>query len=471
MANAPLLTENGFTFRDLNKNGRLDPYEDTRLPVAERVEDLLAQMTLEEKAGLMFHTIAAVNPDGSLEPPPEGRFRAPISEQVTRFTRAELLHACRNDIDSRVHVTVMRGAAFGTHPPANRQRKLFQFMAATRTGFAAGEPAINLNESAAIPRALVFKLSRNFSPASITDCSGKPGVFNHVFNRQILDGYNIKLFNQSGCELVRSVLPLRFDLTVNSGDAEPLFVISVAAFLPSGQTALLLSQIPNFVRVFLRVFNLCAVTQGRQVRQTKINTNNLIRDWQNIDINFGAERNIKPAVSFALERDHVRPDNFWQRFCKFNFPKLWQRNNAISPLWQTDILESQRGRVVVSGSIAWIPRLFASLHAPVEMLKRLILIAQGLGEACRRWVGEPVEFRQFLQAGETAGYIDPRDRFFSALISFCAGRKRVIPQPTRCAEPFIQLALLPPIGIATNLKASLYGRHTEIVIRIFKEVK
>ena len=38
------------SFRDLNKNGRLDPYEDPRRPISERVEDLLSQMTLEEKA-------------------------------------------------------------------------------------------------------------------------------------------------------------------------------------------------------------------------------------------------------------------------------------------------------------------------------------------------------------------------------------------------------------------------------------
>lgn len=66
---APIYTAEGFTFRDLNKNGRLDPYEDSRRPIEERVEDLLAQMTLEEKAGLMFHTMIGVNPDGSLEPP------------------------------------------------------------------------------------------------------------------------------------------------------------------------------------------------------------------------------------------------------------------------------------------------------------------------------------------------------------------------------------------------------------------
>ncbi len=44
-------------FRDLNKNGRMDPYEDPSRPVDERVADLLAQMTLEEKAGLLFQTM------------------------------------------------------------------------------------------------------------------------------------------------------------------------------------------------------------------------------------------------------------------------------------------------------------------------------------------------------------------------------------------------------------------------------
>jgi beta-glucosidase len=63
---APLLEEDGLTFRDLNKNSRLDPYEDFRVPIDERVEDLLSQMTLEEKAGLMFQTMMGINKDGTL---------------------------------------------------------------------------------------------------------------------------------------------------------------------------------------------------------------------------------------------------------------------------------------------------------------------------------------------------------------------------------------------------------------------
>jgi beta-glucosidase len=58
--------DDGLRFRDLNKNGRLDPYEDPRRPIEERVEDLLTQMTLEEKAGLMFHDIIPIGQDGSL---------------------------------------------------------------------------------------------------------------------------------------------------------------------------------------------------------------------------------------------------------------------------------------------------------------------------------------------------------------------------------------------------------------------
>jgi beta-glucosidase len=52
---APLLTVDGLTFKDLDRNGKLDPYEDWRLPAEVRVADLLRRMSLEELAGLMVH--------------------------------------------------------------------------------------------------------------------------------------------------------------------------------------------------------------------------------------------------------------------------------------------------------------------------------------------------------------------------------------------------------------------------------
>jgi len=60
---APLLTVDGLTFKDLDKNGKLDPYEDWRLPAEVRVADLVQRMSLEELAGLMVHgTLPSVGP-------------------------------------------------------------------------------------------------------------------------------------------------------------------------------------------------------------------------------------------------------------------------------------------------------------------------------------------------------------------------------------------------------------------------
>ena len=62
-------SDNGQLFRDLNKNGKLDVYEDPHQPIEARVNDLENQMTLEEKAGLLFINGTIVNPDGSIDDP------------------------------------------------------------------------------------------------------------------------------------------------------------------------------------------------------------------------------------------------------------------------------------------------------------------------------------------------------------------------------------------------------------------
>ncbi len=63
---APRLTIGGHVYRDLNKNGLLDTYEDARYSVEDRVNDLLSRMNLEEKVGLMFIFPAHVPEGGSL---------------------------------------------------------------------------------------------------------------------------------------------------------------------------------------------------------------------------------------------------------------------------------------------------------------------------------------------------------------------------------------------------------------------
>ncbi|WP_239539571.1 glycoside hydrolase family 3 N-terminal domain-containing protein [Microbacterium sp. B35-04] len=53
-------------WRDLNGNGVLDPYEDPRLDPVARTADLLGRLSIEEKVGLMFHTVIESGPNGTL---------------------------------------------------------------------------------------------------------------------------------------------------------------------------------------------------------------------------------------------------------------------------------------------------------------------------------------------------------------------------------------------------------------------
>ena len=50
-----IIEADGYQFKDLNKNGALDKYEDWRLSAEERTADLLSQMTIEDKAYQMLH--------------------------------------------------------------------------------------------------------------------------------------------------------------------------------------------------------------------------------------------------------------------------------------------------------------------------------------------------------------------------------------------------------------------------------
>ncbi|HSO64109.1 MAG TPA: glycoside hydrolase family 3 N-terminal domain-containing protein, partial [Ornithinibacter sp.] len=72
----------GVEFRDLNGNGRMDPYEDPRLDPQARAEDLLGRLSLAEKVGLMFQTVIEVGEDGSVLERPGRISKSPTSVVV-----------------------------------------------------------------------------------------------------------------------------------------------------------------------------------------------------------------------------------------------------------------------------------------------------------------------------------------------------------------------------------------------------
>jgi beta-glucosidase len=67
-----LITKDGFAFKDLNRNGQLDVYEDWRQPFDARAKDLASKMTIEQIAGLMLYSGHQAVPAGyqGFGPPP-----------------------------------------------------------------------------------------------------------------------------------------------------------------------------------------------------------------------------------------------------------------------------------------------------------------------------------------------------------------------------------------------------------------
>jgi|GEM_PF-3449753 len=51
-----ILMVDGLSFKDLNRNGTLDLYEDWRKPVDVRAKDLASKMSIEQIAGLMLYS-------------------------------------------------------------------------------------------------------------------------------------------------------------------------------------------------------------------------------------------------------------------------------------------------------------------------------------------------------------------------------------------------------------------------------
>jgi len=77
-----LIHEKQFLFKDLNKNQKLDVYEDWRQPLDKRVANLVSQMTLQEKVGMLLVNTLNAGEKGTLT---EGAVDYIENQKMTRF--------------------------------------------------------------------------------------------------------------------------------------------------------------------------------------------------------------------------------------------------------------------------------------------------------------------------------------------------------------------------------------------------
>jgi len=100
------ITVKGLHFKDLNANGRLDAYEDWRLPAQKRAADLVRRMTLAEKAGMML--IATNNPDCGGGISERGRTLIE-TQKMTRFILRAKVNTLAPDCSVKLTGFALRG--------------------------------------------------------------------------------------------------------------------------------------------------------------------------------------------------------------------------------------------------------------------------------------------------------------------------------------------------------------------------
>lgn len=131
-----ILTVDRLAFKDLNKNGTLDLYEDWRLPFDQRAKDLASKMTVEQIAGLMLYSAHQAIPAGGTrfgastyngKPFKEsGALASDLSDQQKKFlTDDNLRHVLVTSVESPAVAAVWNNnvqtlcEGFGLGIPAN----------------------------------------------------------------------------------------------------------------------------------------------------------------------------------------------------------------------------------------------------------------------------------------------------------------------------------------------------------------
>jgi hypothetical protein len=143
----------------------------------------------------------------------------------------------RSDVDGRVDVPIMSGAAISTLPVAHRKGHLYRWVRACRACFARRVPPIDYDQLTPVPCALVLQHRPHFSPTCIGDRAGQAMIADHVPHAQILDHDHLVFTDEIGSELVQEIPSPIGDPGMGTGDVYScLFPVSGALSLPGEQS-------------------------------------------------------------------------------------------------------------------------------------------------------------------------------------------------------------------------------------------
>lgn len=394
-----------------------------------------------------------------------GVYKSPVPAQVARFTRAELQHARRNNILRGSNIAVMFASALRARPLSDIESQLIEPMSAAGTSLRARKPPVHRDHGTAKPCGLVGEHTAELSESRVGNMLSEPRVFDHAFNVQIFDADNLVLTYKPSGKRVHFITTLIRNPAMYTRHAQALPLAARRSFLPTTQTSLLLLKVTQPFYKFSRILDLLAVTEGRQMRQSKIDPDHRSRHRQQINFNHGTECGVVAPVWLALEGDRTRTRDRRKTLGEIYNSKLRQAHDTVYPLRFAHILKPQRHGIVMARPETRVSRRLASLYTPEKMNVSRIKITQNLYQTGSRWFSEPLKTRQRLKFCEAAGNINSGDGFLASLVCLLAVIKRPVPKPAGRTEPLVKHPNLRPIGVGANTVTSLYGGHAQIITR------
>ncbi|GAA3123274.1 hypothetical protein GCM10010466_12740 [Planomonospora alba] len=175
------------------------------------------------------------------------------------------------DVLRRVDVPVVPGAQgqFGEQVPA---------LAAC---LGRGVPAVDDDQAAAVPLALVLQQAAELTPPAIGDGAGQGPVADHPRDVEVFDRDHVVVADQPRAGLVREIGAGAADLRVGAGDLGLGLGTVVRPALPAGHAALVAGQVPGLALQVARVGDALAVAGDGEVLHAQVYAVRMFPSYRN----------------------------------------------------------------------------------------------------------------------------------------------------------------------------------------------
>jgi len=130
---------------------------------------------------------------------------------------------------------------------------------------------------------------------------------------------------------MQRVLPCLSHSRVSTRDSHTLLLAPMAPLLPSRETALLLTQVPQASSIVPGVGDLFPGGEGRQVYKAEIHPYQFARAWAQGSRNLGTEAHVVRPARIPQEAHHVGPLDVGKLFSEFQNSKLGEPQHSRSP--------------------------------------------------------------------------------------------------------------------------------------------